>query len=152
MLIVLRSTRNIKSLFPHRSCVIYKRKCSCKLRYIGETKGNSEVRWKEHEDPGGKSEPAKHLIENASHKFTWKVVSIAPSHFHRRKILEAFFIALRKPALNDLLEHHLNLLCSNFDIFGHYSVLILSFLWFIDCLFFCVVLLMLPFTLLIYIV
>ena len=134
MLIVLWSTRNIKSLLPlkdkvaQRSCVIYEGKYSCKLRYIGETKGNSEVRWKEHEDPGGKSEPSKHLIENAFHKFTWKVLSIAPSHFHRREILETFFIALRKAALNDLLEHHLNLLCSNFDIFGHYSVLILSFL------------------------
>ena len=37
MLIVLWSTRNIKSLFPlknkvaHRSCIIYERKCSCKL-------------------------------------------------------------------------------------------------------------------------
>ena len=64
MLIVLWASRNIKSLFPlkdkvaHRSCVIYEGKCSCKLRYIRETKGNSEVRWKEHEDPGGKSEPS----------------------------------------------------------------------------------------------
>ena len=50
MQIVLRSARNIKSLFPlkekaaHRSCIIYKRKCSCKLSYIPETKRNSEVR------------------------------------------------------------------------------------------------------------
>ena len=70
MLIVLWSTRNIKSLFPlkdkvaHRSCVIYEGKYSCGLSYIGETKRNSEVRWKEQEDPAGKSEPAKHLIEN----------------------------------------------------------------------------------------
>ena len=92
MLIVLWSTRNIKSLFPlkdkvvHRSCVIYEGQCSCKLSYIGETK-------------------RKHLMENASHKFTWKVLLDAPSHFCRR-ILEAFFIAIRKPALNDQLEHH----------------------------------------------
>ena len=44
MLIVVLSTRNIKSLFPlkdevaHQSCVIYEGECSCKLRYIGETK------------------------------------------------------------------------------------------------------------------
>ena len=112
MLIVLWSTRNIKSLFPlkdkvaHRSCVIYEGQCSCKLSYIGETKRNSEVRWREHENPAGKTEPAKHLMENASHKFTWKVLSDAPSHFRRRRILEAFFIAIRKPALNDQLEHH----------------------------------------------
>ena len=72
MLIVLWSTRNIKSLFPykdkvaHRPCVSYEGKCSCKLSYIAETTRNCEVRWKEHEDPAGKSEPAKHLIENAS--------------------------------------------------------------------------------------
>ena len=76
MLIVLWSTRNIKSLFPlkdkvaRRSCVIYKGKCSCGLSYIGETKRNSKIRWKEHEHPAGKSEPAKHLIENAYHQFT----------------------------------------------------------------------------------
>ena len=44
MLIVLWSTRNIKSLFPlkekvaHRSCAIYEGQCSCKLSYIGEVK------------------------------------------------------------------------------------------------------------------
>ena len=44
MLIVLWSTRNTNSLFPlkgkvvHRSCVIYKGKCSYGLSYIGETK------------------------------------------------------------------------------------------------------------------
>ena len=43
---------------------------------------------------------------NAYHQFTWIVLLVAPSHFHRRKILEAFFIALRKPVLNDQLEHH----------------------------------------------
>ena len=40
-------------------------------------------------------------MENASHKFTSKVLSAAPSHLQRSKILEAFFIALTKPALND---------------------------------------------------
>ena len=111
MLIVLWSTRNIKSLFPlkdkvaHRSCVIYEGR-SCKLSYSGETKRNSEVHWREHENAAGKTEPAKHLMENASHKFTWKVLSAAPSHFRRRRILEVFFIAIRRPALNDQLEHH----------------------------------------------
>ena len=112
MPIVLGSTRNIKSLFPlkdkvvHQSCVIYEGQCSCKWSYIGETKRNSEGNWKEHEDPTGKSKPTNRLKENASHKFTWKVLSTAPSHLGRRKILEAFFIALRKPALNDQLERH----------------------------------------------
>ena len=107
MSMVLWSTRNIKSLFlhkdkvGHRSCVIYEEKCPYKLSCIGETKRDSEVRWKEHEVPAGKSESAKHLIENAYHQFTWKVLSIASSHVCIRKILEAFLIALRRPALND---------------------------------------------------
>ena len=79
---------------------------SCRLSYIGKTKRNSEVPGKEHKDPAGKPETAKHLRENASHKFTWKVFSTALSHFRRRKILEAFFITLRKAALNDQLKHH----------------------------------------------
>ena len=55
--IVLWSTRNIKSLFPlkdrvkHLSCIICEGKCLC-----------------------GKSEPAKHLADNKSHMFTWKVL------------------------------------------------------------------------------
>ena len=112
MLTVLCSTRNIKSLFPlkekvaHRSCIIYEGKCSCKLSHIGETKRNSQVPWEEHKDLAGKSEPPKHLIENTSHQLTSKVLLIAPSHFRRRKILERFFIAIRKPALSDQLQHH----------------------------------------------
>ena len=45
-------------------------------------------------------------MENPSHKFTWKVLSAAPSHFHRRRILTEFFIAISKTALNDQLERH----------------------------------------------
>ena len=92
MLIVLWSTRIIKSSLPfkdkvaHRPCVIYEGKCSCRLSYIGKTKRNSEVPWKEHKDPAGKPETAKHFIENASHKFTWKVFSTALPYFRRRKL------------------------------------------------------------------
>ena len=91
----------------HRSCVIYEGQCSWKLSYIVETKKKkSEVRRREHGNPAGKTEPAKHLMENASRKFTWKVLSAGSSNFRRRRILEAFFITVRKPALNDQLEYH----------------------------------------------
>ena len=102
----------MKSLFPvkvkvtHRSCVIYEGECSCGLNYIGVTQRNSEVCWKEYEDLAGKSEPGKHLIENVYHQSTWKVLSVALAYFHSRKILEAFFIALTKPAINDKLRYH----------------------------------------------
>ena len=64
-------------------------------------KSNIEVCWKEHKHPAGKWVPDEHLIGNASLKFTSKVLLAAPSHIRRRKILEAFFIALKKTALND---------------------------------------------------
>ena len=153
----MRSTRNIKSLFllkdkiSHQSCVIYEEQCSCKLNYIGETKRNSEVRWREHEDPAGNSEPAKHLMGNASHKFAWKMFSAAPSHFFSRKSLEAFLIVLRIPALNDQLWHH------SFSLFRHgitkwYFVHIASLLMIVDCFFYRIISLMPLLTLLIYIV
>ena len=50
-------TRNIQPLFPlkdkndYKSCVSYTWDCSCVSRYIGETKHNAEVRWKEHSNP-----------------------------------------------------------------------------------------------------
>ena len=112
MVIVLSPTRIVKCLLPlkykvaHRSCVFYEGHCSCKLSYIRETKRNSEVRFSKHEDPAGKSETVKHLIENAYYKFTCEVISTALSHYRRRKILEAFFITMRKPELNDHFEHH----------------------------------------------
>ena len=110
--IVLWSTRNIKPLFPlkdrvkHLSCVIYEGKCSCGRRYIGETIRNSDIQWIEHESTTGKSEPARHLADSKSHMFTWKVLASAPLNFHKRKILEAFFITKLKPDLNDQIEHH----------------------------------------------
>ena len=110
--IVLWSTRNTKSLLPlkdrvkHLSCVIYEGKCSCGRRDIDETNANSDIRWNEHERTTGKSEPSKHLADNKSHMFTCKVLSSAPLHFCKIKILEACFITKLKPNLNDQIKHH----------------------------------------------
>ena len=85
--IFLWSTRNIKSLFPwkdqvkHLPCVIYEGKCSCGRWYISETIRNSDIRRNEHESTTGKSEPAKHLADNKSHMFTWKMLASAPLTF-----------------------------------------------------------------------
>ena len=102
ILMVLLSTRSFKSLLPlkdkieHRPCLIHEGQCPCNLRYNGETKRKIKVRSRKHEDPNG-----KHLMENASHKLTWKVLSVAPSYVRRRRILGDFFIAIGKTALND---------------------------------------------------
>ena len=102
-------TKKVKSLFnlkdrnPHPSCVIYEGVCSCGDIYIGETKRNTTTRWDEHEDTTKDSEPARHLKRNnpGNHKFEWKILCRAPFHFNERKNLEASFIALREPNLNN---------------------------------------------------
>ena len=78
-------TARFLSMFSHFAVL-----CMEGLRYTAETTRNSEVRWKEHKDPAGKLEPAKHLIENSSHKFAWKVLSAAFSHFRRMKVIDLF--------------------------------------------------------------
>ena len=103
-------TKKVKSLFslksrnPHPACKVYEGVCSCGSSYIGETKRNVEVRWKEHENPSGKSEPAKHLYQNPSHSYTWRVLMNAPQNMRVRRNLEASFVALHRPILNNQLE------------------------------------------------
>ena len=100
-------TRQVKSLFPlkdrnpHPSCKIYEGECICGMKYIGETKRNVEIRWTEHNNPKNNSEPAKHLTKNIDHVFTWKILCTASSKVSIRKNLEASFIALMKPSLNE---------------------------------------------------
>ena len=67
---------------------------------IGETNRNVQVRWYEHENPDNLSEPARHIKNNITHAFTWKVLSNAPEAEKLRKYLEAFLIAINKPSLN----------------------------------------------------
>ena len=103
-------TRKVRSLFPLKDklvqqCnVIYKGVCSCGDSYIGETKRNSEVRWKEHCSGKGNSEVANHLLLNNNHIFTWEILSKAPINTNKRKILEVYYIRKFKPTLNDQLD------------------------------------------------
>ena len=57
------------------------------------------MRLNEHEDKNSKSEPAKHLKENPTHKFTWTIISKAPEKFRKRRVLEAHFIKTICPAV-----------------------------------------------------
>ena len=78
--IVLWTASAIQSLFPiedkvsHISCVNYQEICSCGATYIGETVRNASIRWSEHNNINGNSEPAKHIAANTTHVFSWKVV------------------------------------------------------------------------------
>ena len=103
--IILWQTRQIKTLFnnkdknTHRSKAVYKGDCSCGVDYIGETVRNLAVRIAEHSNPAHTSEPAKHLRENPSHAFTWRVLSSAQT-FHKRRIVEGLMIQQFRPSLN----------------------------------------------------
>ena len=102
---ILWQSRKIKSIFKlkdkkqHPPHVIYEDNCSCRESYIGETMHNVEVRTAEHNDPTHNSEPARHIQQNKSRKFSWKVIYPA-RRFFKRKILEGLFIQQRHPSLN----------------------------------------------------
>ena len=106
-------TRKVRSLFPlkdrvsHSSCKIYMGTCSCGEAYVGETKRNVETRWKEHENPKYNTEPGKHLLENPDHEFNWTILSTAAKNDRTRKNLEASFIAVLKPSLNEQVKHNI---------------------------------------------
>ena len=103
-------TRKVKTLFslkcknPHPSCKIYEGTHSCGSAYIGETIRNVAVRWSEQNNPRGNSEPSKHLYNNSTHKFSWRVILSAPKNSRVRRNLEASMIALKKPELNNQVD------------------------------------------------
>ena len=108
-IVITWKTRNIRFLFPlkdkndYKSFVIYKGVCSCRSRYIGETKHNAEIKWNERNNPTKSSEPSKHLRSNIDHYFTWTVISNAPKNAKTRKNLEASNIGLWKPERTERL-------------------------------------------------
>ena len=108
---VVWNTRKVQSLFPwkdkvdHYSCVIYWGDCSCDQNYIGETVRNAKIRWNEHEYKNSKSEPAKPLKENPTHKFTWTIISKAPENVRKCRVLEGYFIKTICPTLNERLDN-----------------------------------------------
>ena len=95
---IICSTRKIRSLFKikgnikHLSCVVYHEIFICGNNYKDETIRNVVTRIDEHEQPNGQSEPSKHLKNNPGHQFNWMILSRAPSHRLKQKILEAYFI------------------------------------------------------------
>ena len=110
------ATRKIKSLFKIKdkvkdlSSVIYQGICSCGNNYTGESIRNAVTRIDEHEQTNGKLEPSKHLKNNPGHKFDWMILSRAPSHSSKRKILEVYFIKQLNSSLNDQLDSEIVIL------------------------------------------
>ena len=112
-------TKKVKTLFklkdpnPYPACVIYEGTCTCNVKYIGETERNAVTRWAEHDNRNKSSEPARHLKLNPQHKFEWKIICRAPKRDKDRKNLEACFIALKKPSLNNKVESNCLVLFRN---------------------------------------
>ena len=63
----LRSLFTLKDPVIHRGNLIYQGTCSCKEFYVGETKRNSETRWKEHYSTKKTTEVGDHLLLNPGH-------------------------------------------------------------------------------------
>ena len=63
-----------------------------------------ELRWAEHDNPKGNSEPAKHLAQNPTHSFNWNVLMNASQNPRIRKNLEASFVATKRPDLNNQVD------------------------------------------------
>ena len=123
---VVWNTPNIQSLFPlkykvqYLSCVIYKGICSCGETNVGETIRNCKTRWDEHNDVNKNSEPAKHLAKNIEHQFSWYELtrSLENILYYRvytlkRRILEAYFIKLIVPSLDEELDNDVLMLFRN---------------------------------------
>ena len=60
-----------------------------------------------------KIEPFKAFDNNITHHFNWSVICNAPVKNFTRKILEVYFIAPLKPALNDQISSDLLRLYKN---------------------------------------
>ena len=103
-------TKKVKTLIKdkdkslHQACKIYKGVCSCGESYTDEIITNVEVRWDEHNNPMNKSNPSKHIKDNLDHIFDYPVLAKAPKNMFQRKVLEAYYIVLEKPTLNEQLE------------------------------------------------
>ena len=93
--------------------MIYRGKCSCGEEHIAETERNMEKRWSEYNIPTEKTEPARHLSNNIGHLFAWEILMPAPKDKRTRKNLEEFFIAVRKPSLNEKVKSNVLYLFRN---------------------------------------
>ena len=67
----------------------------------------------EHENTSKDSESPKHPKENLSHKFSWKILFVAPENKRIRKNLEVSETALKRPSLNEQIEPERLLLFRN---------------------------------------
>ena len=90
----------LKDPVINKANVFYEGTCSCCEFYVGETKRNSEVRWREYCSTKKTSEVGDHLLLNPGHKVNWEILTNAPKQVNKREILEAFYIQTLQPTLS----------------------------------------------------
>ena len=84
--------------------MICKRVYSCQESYIGEPVRNIKVRSQEHEDRQKASESTKHLKNNPTNLFTWKVLLLASLNTCIRKNAESSIMTLKRPSPHERVE------------------------------------------------
>ena len=87
--------------------------CSCRETYVGETIRNFKIRCDEHNDINNTSELAKHLARNIEHECSWFILARVPANTFKRRILEAYFMKLIAPSLNEQLDNDVLMLFRN---------------------------------------
>ena len=99
----------VKKFYP--ACKIYYGVCKCGEDYINETKRNTITKWSEHDNATKDSEPARHLNKHINYVFPWKILCHASKNTDIHKNLEAIFVALLKPSLNEQKNFECLILC-----------------------------------------
>ena len=69
--------------------------------YVGETIINTATGWSEHHNPTHKSEAAQHTKNHIGYLLDWSILFNTPSNSQIRKNLEALFLGIKKPSLNE---------------------------------------------------
>ena len=64
-------------------------------------------------DVNKNSEPATHLARNIEQEFSWYVLTTAPGNTLKRRILEAYFVRLIVPSLNEQLDNDVLMIFRN---------------------------------------
>ena len=110
---IIWQSKKIKTFFQlkdkvlHKANVIYRGTSinNPEVTYIGESKLNAELRWKQHENPSHDSAPSKYLMTNTEDSFHWETLVTSVVCMNKRKILEALYIRKYNPILNRQIEH-----------------------------------------------
>ena len=125
----------LKDRIKHKTNIVYKGTCSCNESYIGETKCDAEIRWKEHCSKNDKkSEVAEHLLKNPGHTIDWQVITSAPQPNNGRSLRPIIQQNLNQASrINLTLRLHIFLemsFCEYNKVLIHISLILTLYIYF----------------------